>query len=845
MTETITLLRHPTANIAKVWQLDGSITPYADAKHFTLREYPVGGMAELSSLLTKIERDPRRCIIRGGFAGEEASRRLDDEWKEGKVRRLADLFPDRPLHSLMIDVDGFEPILADPMTDPAGAVEEYILTCLPAPFHNRTHHWQLSNSAGRSGSEHLLKAHVWFWLRDPLSGAQLTSWAKEEGVPLDIAVFRSNQVHYTSNPIFAEGVVDPVAVRSGLVSGREGDEVPLVLSDAAMAADGAAGGRSERLADIREDDLVGLHLSKMGYVLSTRRDGGLNITCPFEGGHSGPSGETSTVYYPAFTGGFSKRAFKCLHASCAERHTENYLEAIGYNTLSEIASELADVSVNAGPGGLYEQDNEVHQLGVPDAQHLCSQQANAERLVEHFGSLLLVTADRWHGWDGKRWVQDDGRAYRAACTLSRIIGAEADKIEAKMAEADEDTAKALDKAAKALRAWGKASEMTSNIDGTLKLVKKLMAVDESEMDKSPWLLNCLNGTVDLRTGKLLPHNPRHFITKLVRVEYDPKVRSPLWEDTVRKVTIEYGQKDAPVADFLQRWFGYCATGETREQKFVVHYGLGANGKSTILDTISEVLNDYAGTAAPGLLMSKGNERHPTEIADLFGRRMVTAQESSEGGVLREDFVKQATGGDRLKARYMRADFFEFAPTHKLQMLTNHKPVIKGQDGGIWRRVLLVPYRARFGSTEDVKAGRATWVRDTRTVELLKGELMGVLTWIVEGARLWHERGLMPPDVISAASREYQSEQDRVKQFCDEMCEMGAGLEVPLTDAFGGLYQAYQSWCKDGGMYALSKVKLCQELERVVPFYDKIERKTGGDEGRRKKLTIIKGLTTLG
>jgi putative DNA primase/helicase len=104
---------------------------------------------------------------------------------------------------------------------------------------------------------------------------------------------------------------------------------------------------------------------------------------------------------------------------------------------------------------------------------------------------------------------------------------------------------------------------------------------------------------------------------------------------------------------------------------------------------------------------------------------------------------------------------------------------------------------------------------------------------------------MPPDVISAASREYQSEQDRVKQFCDEMCEMGAGLEVPLTDTFGGLYQAYQSWCKDGGMYALSKVKLCQELERLVPFYDKIERKSGGDEGRRKKLTIIKGLTTLG
>src|SRR5690606_28698743 len=131
------------------------------------------------------------------------------------------------------------------------------------------------------------------------------------------------------------------------------------------------------------------------------------------------------------------------------------------------------------------------------------------------------------------------------------------------------------------------------------------------------------------------------------VDYVPGASAAVWQKVLLQVTREEGGP-APVAQFLQRWFGYCATASTREQKFVVHYGMGSNGKSTVLDIVSEVLGDYAGTAAPGIMMSANKDRHPTEIADLFNKRMVTAHESGEGGVLREDFVKQATGGDRIK-----------------------------------------------------------------------------------------------------------------------------------------------------------------------------------------------------
>ena len=852
MSDLFTILIHGSLNIAKHWNQDGTITPYGDAKFFKLREVPVANFGEMAAILRKLGSSPRACVIRGGYVGDEEAQRLDLEYRPGMVRRLKDTFLDNPLHAVMFDVDSFYPLATDPVEEPWAAVDEYIRTHLPASFHDVSYYWQLSNSAGHEKHVGKLKGHIWFWLQQPLTGAQLTAWAAEDKIEVDVAPFRQNQVLYTADPTFAEGVVDPVRLRSGVVKGAR-DSVPLELSPTALAAQSSAS-RNARVAEIRSNDPIGQHLAAGGYVKSERKDGGLNIACPFEEGHSAESGETSTIYYPANTGGYAKAAFKCLHGSCEGRTAASYLAKIGYDTSAEIVADFAQFarrdSVSSADAVHAEGSPLARQMSVPDPQYTCTQLKNAQRLHTHFGSHILATADRWYGWDGRRWVQDDGIATRASASVSRLIRDEADKLQAffdaNEAE-DMDEQKKRQKIVDKLNAWGSQSEMTATIEGTLRLLKKLVGVDPSRLDTNPWLLNCLNGTIDLRTGVLKPHNPENYITKLAPVVYDPSKRSPYWLDTLAKVTLEHGKSEQPLVAFMQRWFGYCATGETREQKFVTHYGDGKNGKSTILDLVAEALGEYASTAAPGLLTAGGHDRHPTEIADLFGRRMVTAQETSEESALREDFVKQATGGDRLKARVMRGDFWEFMPTHKFNVLTNHKPVIKGQDSGIWRRILLLPYKASFGTAEDVAQGRANWVRDTGTVEKLKGELQGVLTWIVEGAQAWFEGGLQEPEVVLEASRMYQREQDRTAQFVAEACELGRDFEVPLTHGFGGIYSAYQTWCKEGGMHALSKIKFVQQIARVVSAagagFEKEERLVATD-GTRHRVTYLHGIKVI-
>lgn len=579
-----------------------------------------------------------------------------------------------------------------------------------------------------------------------------------------------------------------------------------------------------RRAEDASDDVVD-YLEQEDWVRDWGPDGKVYVTCPWKDGHSSDSGPTESTWFPAGVGGFAQGHYKCLHASCAHRTDEAFLDAVGYTAdqFEEVVPTLED---------------RARRKGVPEAHHMTTDQANAGRIVATFGKQLVVVAGQWYAWTGMRWEQDDGEVYRCGCKLSKLIHAEADAWRAKKGATSEESEKNQN-IADTLVKWAARSEMKASIEAALGLAKKLLSVDESQINRSPWLLNCVNGTVDLRTGQLKPHDPDDYITKLVPVAYDPLSRSETWEAVMAKVTLETGMSTRPLARFLQRWFGYCATGSTREQAFVVHYGEGSNGKSTILDTVAEVLGDYAATAAPGLLVGNGKDRHPTEVADLFGRRMVTAHETGEGGHLKEDVVKQLTGSDKVKARFMRADFFEFDPTHKLQLLTNHKPIIKGQDNGIWRRVLLMPYLARFASAEEVTAGRAHYIKDTGTAERLRDERAGVLRWIVEGARAWTQDGLQPPDAVLAASKDYQGEQDRIRQFLDDCCLIADGERTALSNGgvgmYGGLYETYKSWCTDGGMFALSKHKFADELKRAIPG---LEIKEGRESETRRKVRWV-------
>lgn len=500
-------------------------------------------------------------------------------------------------------------------------------------------------------------------------------------------------------------------------------------------------------------------------------------------------------------------------------------------------------------------DAEISVGTLPAAQRLCTDQANAQRISRAFGHKLVVCAGRFYKWTGTHWQADDGEAQRCAANLSAIVSREAKRAREKaekafkalpndltQAAAEHPRKNALDKTeagaeamsllakADALDKWVNQCEFKSTQDAAVGLLRKLLTIEPSQMDRDPWALNCLSGTIDLRSGEVRQHNPKDFITRCAPVEYNGLAPATAWTAFVESIM----SGDKPRVSFLQRWFGYCATGDVREQKLVCHIGAGANGKGTLLNAIQDVLGDYVGTAAPGLLTAGAgaSERHPTEIADLFGKRLVTAHETDDSAVLREGFVKQATGGDRLKARYMRGDFFEFSPTHKLQLLTNHRPSIKGQDYGIWRRILLVPYSVRFGTAADIEAGRADAPRNDNLAESLRVERAGILKWIVEGAVAWHRDGLRPPDSVLAASREYQREQDRISQFIGECCSVGQDNWAAYSGTFG-LYPRYQAWCKESGYFAIGKGRFIADLERVVPFFRKEVRNVGVGSSRRK------------
>lgn len=883
---TVVTARAPLT-MAKTWLPDGSTTPYDNGMNFKAHSVQVSNITELSALLGKLASKPRSCIIRGGYIGDELAipiMRAEEKWTPGFVLRRDDVFKDRALHMVLIDVDGFNPLMAYPEQDPVACMDEYICEVLPECFHGVSYHWQLSNSAGLEKNRGLLKAHLWFWLETAYTTSELKSWHMHSGFgkAVDDSMFRIVQAHYTSDPVMSKGVVDPIAVRSGFVIGSLGDSVKLVIPEDVRRSSWGAVSRVERaeiVSNAVQNDPVAQRLYDQKMVRGIAKAGALNIACPREDNHTGgETGPTSCNYYIAHTNGYIQGNFVCQHASCKGQPQHLFREALGFSvlddfgdvdedfqqdgdvnktalTMSPVQLPSVDLTGLVGSSNLpavVQPDAAVAAVVsplkraravVPEARHLCTDQANVQRLLKYFGKRMLVASDRWYAWDGRRWVPDDSIATRYAMTLSKIIAQEAQEWDKKPAVTGEE--ESLNKnIAKALKGWSTKAEMRSTIDAALALAKRVLSVDDNILDSDPWLLNCENGTVDLRTGRLQPHDQNDYITKICPVSFYPEAKCPSFESVLLRVCCEEGGP-SPVAKFLQRWFGYCATASTREQKFVVHYGLGSNGKSTILDVISETMGDYAGTAAPGLLVAGGKDRHPTEIADLFGRRMVTAHESSEGGILREDFVKQATGGDRIKARFMRADFFEFAPTHKIQLLTNHKPIIKGQDHGIWRRVVMVPYKARFGTPEEVAIGSAMYPKDVNVLERLRNEKEGVLRWLVDGAVSWYRDGLNPPDYVLAASGEYQKEQDRVLLFLQENCDMDPSYSVFLNSEMEmGLFQVYELWCKEGGFFSLSKIRFLQEIERLVPAFQKKTVKIQTFSGRRRDVLQIFGVRLM-
>lgn len=395
----------------------------------------------------------------------------------------------------------------------------------------------------------------------------------------------------------------------------------------------------------------------------------------------------------------------------------------------------------------------------------------ARRLIHvHGDHLRYVPAwKRWLVWDGTRWAPDStGQPARWAKEIARRVYADALLL-------------ADDKDRKAVVSVVRRGESSAAVAGALTLAgtEPGIALSPEALDADPWLLNCRNGVLDLRTRQLGPHDPAQHLTKVTGADYDPGAGAPEFTKFLERI-----QPDPEMRAFLARLLGHALPGTVLEHLLPIFQGAGANGKSTLLDhAVCPALGDYASTAEAGIFTERGFDAHPTGVADLFGRRLVVVHESDRGRHLAEGTVKRLTGGDRIKARRMREDFWEFAPSHTALMLTNHRPLVRGTDEGIWRRLRLVPFDVVIPAAE----------RDHDLGERLRLELAGVLAWLVAGYTDWRGNGLADPEQVTGATAGWRDESDALGTFL-EGCLLGARYSAPSAQ----LYAAWCSWCDHEG-----------------------------------------------
>jgi len=321
-----------------------------------------------------------------------------------------------------------------------------------------------------------------------------------------------------------------------------------------------------------------------------------------------------------------------------------------------------------------------------------------------------------------------------------------------------------------------------------------LKITTEQMDANPWLLNCQNGTIDLRTGKLQDFRREDYITKMCKAKYDPDCATPLWDSLLDKVT----NGSAEVRKYIQRALGYALTGDTSEQALFILYGTGSNGKSTLLNVFSELLDGYAQSAKSDSFMEKKNDSVNNDIARLNGARFVTAIEMQEGKRLSEELIKSMTGGDKLVTRFLYGEFFEYVPQFKVFLAVNHKPNIRDTTNSIWRRIKLIPFTNVFTERE----------RDKQfSQKILKKELPGILAWAVQGCLMWLHSGLGSPDEITRATNAYKSEMDAFTHFFDECCIVDETGRV--TNKM--LRARYDEWCRENGEYPMSQRPFSQKL----------------------------------
>mgnify|MGYP000978808766 CR=1 FL=1 len=464
-----------------------------------------------------------------------------------------------------------------------------------------------------------------------------------------------------------------------------------------------------------------------------------------------------------------------------------------------VREALGDPSADVAGGEVVSEAEKAEQF---------SDTANAASLVKSVnGRARYCASIGWMFFDGRRWAVDqrDG-IIEEAKAVARA------NVEAAVAEPVDDIRKAMLKAVK-----GCLSEKRIKAMASLAQSDPALRVLATDFDSDPWLLNVLNGTIDLRTGDLRPHRPGDMITKLAPVEYDPAAASPTWEAFLYRILD--GNQD--LIRFLQEAVGYSLTGDVREQVVFLLYGTGANGKSTFLETLTDMLGDYWAKMNPETLMDQRRFAGSAseDIALLAGARLVTSVEVPAGHPLNTSAIKSLTGGDSIQARYLYKSSFTFRPQFKAFVAMNQKPTIHDPTEGIWRRIRLIPFTVTIPPEE----------RDKKLPERLRGELPGILAWAVRGCLGWQQDGLSTPADVIAATEGYRKEQDVLAAFLADCCQVGPGLSV----AKKSLVTAYTTWCQEAGEEPLS-----------TRVFSKLLADRGFGPGRTRSTRTITGLTLI-
>ncbi|MEM4721546.1 MAG: phage/plasmid primase, P4 family [Candidatus Methanomethylicaceae archaeon] len=479
-------------------------------------------------------------------------------------------------------------------------------------------------------------------------------------------------------------------------------------------------------------------------------------------------------YLLSYTGGDRERVDRLFRLTGLYRPKWDERHSTDGKTYGQITLERAQQG--APRATISEESNwEEGRVFVEGVDELFTDRNNARLLAQLLkGKALWGSSWGWCVWNGKKWEIDHDSA--------RVLALARDLLPQyylKRALEEPESRHTFSK-------YAVNAHSRNRIIAALDLARGDLRADPREFDRDPWLLNCENGVLDLRTGELLPHDPDRKISKICACSYDPMAKAPTWEKFISDITLG----DRELMAFLQRALGYSITGDVREDKFFICWGSGANGKSTLLQTVRKILGNYAATVAPDAILKRRGDTHPTALADLHGVRFAILIETDEDQFLAEARVKALTGRDAIKARYLHKNYFEFEPQAKIWVASNHRPVVRDTSYAMWRRLDLIPFRAFFPPE----------AQDKSLPENLWAEREGILAWLVQGCALWQREGLREPQAVREETEAYKSEMDSLQDWLEQCCVADPSVRTPFKE----LYDSYTVWCADNDQDPLGK-----------------------------------------